>query len=189
MYHAHRNAAISAALKHKKYDAQHGTRFKPDSYVGTKHRKDVKDLRDAEELRRHNAETNKRNTVLRDWQSGRIRVVHATIAFGMSIDNHKCRLVYMAGPLYSATDFCQAAGRAGRDGHSPSDVVYFHSAAVTDRLIAHVRREPDDTQRRLRIGELLQGIFLVALESECAWAMIDGTSTPSCTTMSRPSCA
>ncbi len=60
-----------------------------------------------------------RRRALDVWTTGteaRHRVIFATTAFGARVDCSGVRLVVHAGPSYSAMEFAQETGRAGRDG-------------------------------------------------------------------------
>jgi len=73
-----------------------------------------------------------RERVQREFQSGELDVVVATIAFGMGIDKANVRTVVHAALPGSVEAYYQEIGRAGRDG-LPSRVILLHSFA--DRRI------------------------------------------------------
>lgn len=73
-------------------------------------------------------ETGRRHRVQSEFQSGKLEVIVATIAFGMGIDKADVRsVVHMALPG-SIEAYYQEMGRAGRDGR-PSRAILMHSYA------------------------------------------------------------
>lgn len=57
-----------------------------------------------------------RQRVQRAFMEGRLRVVVATVAFGMGLDRPDVRAVLHLGLPPSFENYVQAVGRAGRDG-------------------------------------------------------------------------
>ncbi|XP_072152773.1 ATP-dependent DNA helicase RecQ-like [Bemisia tabaci] len=62
---------------------------------------------------------------LRKWLSGQARVMVATSAASLGIDNGECRSVIVVGLPNSLLDFVQKIGRAGRNNR-PSKAIFLH---------------------------------------------------------------
>ena len=69
-------------------------------------------------------------------QDTHLRVLVATVAFGMGIEIRDVRSVIMWGPPKDLSTFWQEVGRAGRDGAPAEAIVYLYPHAVNPRFIA-----------------------------------------------------
>jgi ATP-dependent DNA helicase RecQ len=74
------------------------------------------------------------------FMSGEVRVVVATVAFGMGIDKHDVRFIIHYNPPKALENYYQEAGRAGRDG-LPAHCILFHAPADWGNLTRWTRTD------------------------------------------------
>lgn len=101
-----------------------------------------------------------RERVQTAFQSGKLEVVVATIAFGMGIDKADVRTVVHTGLPSSVEAFYQEIGRAGRDG-LPSRTVLLHSYADRKMHEFFLERDYPPASDLARVAQTLTDEFLM----------------------------
>jgi len=129
-------------------------------------RKSAEEL--AAELHRHfpaaayhaGLEPSVRERVQQAFQSGKLEVVVATIAFGMGIDKADVRTVVHTALPASVEAFYQEIGRAGRDG-LPSRTVLLHSYADRKMHEFFLERDYPPASDLARVAQVLTDDYLM----------------------------
>ena len=97
--------------------------------------------------------TQQKNETYRAFLNDEIRVVVATVAFGMGIDKSNIRFVVHTTLPKTIENYYQEIGRAGRDGLDASTLLLFSAADFSDRK-RMIDTQSDSAYKKLALDKL-----------------------------------
>jgi ATP-dependent DNA helicase RecQ len=109
--------------------------------------------------------TEQRNAVFHDFVHDRVKIIVATIAFGMGIDKSNIRYVFHMSLPKTVENYYQEIGRAGRDGDH-ADVVMLFGAQDVIQQKRFVEMN-DDEQYKAHLMQKLGAVHRYAASESC----------------------
>ncbi|MCC6628806.1 MAG: RecQ family ATP-dependent DNA helicase [Chloroflexi bacterium] len=107
-----------------------------------------------------------------DFMAGRLRVIVATVAFGMGVDKRNVRFIVHLSPPKSLEAYAQESGRAGRDGGTALCALLYTSADL-----ANLKRWSRDDQLDVAtLATVHQRLVTRARQDESRWVIANPTA-------------
>ncbi len=114
--------------------------------------------------------TSEKNNAYKAFLNDEIRVVVATVAFGMGIDKSNIRFVAHTSLPKTIENYYQEIGRAGRDGLAAQTLLLFSSSDIAERK-SMIESQPDSAYKKMAF-EKLESMAKFASSQSCRHALI-----------------
>ncbi len=125
--------------------------------------------------------TTQKNATYKSFLNDEIRVVVATVAFGMGIDKSNIRFVVHTSLPKTIENYYQEIGRAGRDGLDSSTLLLFSASDIAERK-RMIESQPESAYKKLAFDKL-EAVAKFASSQLCRHALIAeyfGDDTDAC---------
>jgi bloom syndrome protein len=156
-----------ATLINSKYPGQTGIVYTLSRKSAETTAKKLKDLGIAAHHYHAGIDATKKPLIQKEWQKGKIKVVVATIAFGMGIDKPDVRFVIHQTLPKSLEGYYQETGRAGRDG-KPSGCYLFYNYGDVVQLRKMINDGDGNEEQKERQRNMLSTVTAFAdNQSDC----------------------
>lgn len=111
-----------------------------------------------------------RDEIFDDFKNERVKIIVATIAFGMGIDKSNIRFVLHTSLPKTIESYFQEIGRAGRDGlKSDTLLLYSKSDEISKRTLID---DLPETKYKENMYKKLESMYRFAVSSKCRHKMI-----------------